>query len=87
MPIMDGTEACKIIVDRRGEDVSPKVVFVTAHALSSFELMAMSAGADGFISKPFNLSIIRDHLLKLFDEPEDRSTPIPPTPPPATSSS
>ena len=65
MPIMDGIEACKIIVGNHGkENAQPKVVFVTAHALSDFQIKAMNAGADGFITKPFSIDKIKDALLK-----------------------
>ena len=64
MPIMDGLEACKIIVKRdkeRGE--VPKVAFVTAHALVEFKEKALAAGAFDFITKPFKMEDI-DNLLK-----------------------
>jgi CheY-like chemotaxis protein len=58
MPVMDGIEATRQIIARpRVEltDVAPKIFFVTAHALDSFQAQAKAAGGDGFISKPFNL--------------------------------
>jgi CheY-like chemotaxis protein len=64
MPVMDGLEACKIIVDR---DASEKVVFVTAHALSDYKAQADAAGAIDFISKPFNMEKI-DTLLKTLEK-------------------
>jgi len=66
MPIMDGLEATRIIVNRRKEKDSPKVVFVTAHVSSTFETQALNAGADGFISKPFDIGKIGAYLRSLY---------------------
>jgi CheY-like chemotaxis protein len=62
MPVMDGIEATKRIIARvRHEgEVTPKVIFVTAHALDVFRQQAMDAGGSGFISKPFNFQQIQD---------------------------
>ena len=61
MPVMDGLEATRQIVARprlEATDVSPKIFFVTAHALDAFRVQAKEAGGHGFISKPFNLQKI-----------------------------
>jgi CheY-like chemotaxis protein len=58
MPVMNGIEACKHIVKRRGSSARPKVVFVTANVCGGYESEAQDAGADGFISKPFNIKEI-----------------------------
>jgi signal transduction histidine kinase/CheY-like chemotaxis protein len=58
MPVMDGLEATRQIVARprvESTDVVPKIFFVTAHALDTFQAQAEAAGGDGFISKPFKL--------------------------------
>jgi signal transduction histidine kinase/CheY-like chemotaxis protein len=55
MPVMDGIDACRLIVKRRGALSVPKVVFVTAHVEDSFKLDAARAGGSGFLSKPFNI--------------------------------
>jgi CheY-like chemotaxis protein len=61
MPVMDGLEATRQIVARprvESTDVVPKIFFVTAHALDTFQAQAEAAGGDGFILKPFNLQSI-----------------------------
>jgi signal transduction histidine kinase/CheY-like chemotaxis protein len=64
MPIMDGLDACKMIVKREKETKHcPKIVFVTAHALVEFKEKALAAGCFDFISKPFKVEDI-DRLLK-----------------------
>jgi CheY-like chemotaxis protein len=62
MPVMDGLEATRQIVARPRvelKDVAPKIFFVTAHALDTFQAQAKAAGGHGFISKPFNLQMIK----------------------------
>jgi CheY-like chemotaxis protein len=61
MPVMDGLEATQKILSRprvKLMDVAPKIFFVTAHALDTFQARAEAAGGHGFISKPFNLQKI-----------------------------
>jgi two-component system sensor histidine kinase BarA len=62
MPVMDGLEACRIIMER---NPSERVVFLTAHALDTFKEKADAAGAVDFISKPFNMQKIRSILTEL----------------------
>ena len=74
MPIMDGVEACRIIVKRdEGKEDPPKIIFVTAHALVEFREKALGAGAFDFITKPFKMEDI-DNVLKLVDRPKTTST-------------
>ena len=71
MPVMDGLEATRIIVDRqrrqgRSDGMQhPKIVFLTAHALASFQDEAADAGADHFLSKPCKMDDIRSMLEHL----------------------
>jgi two-component system sensor histidine kinase/response regulator len=62
MPVMDGIEACRRIVNRSeyvdGRQTPPKVVFVTAHAADSYEDECRKAGGTGFLPKPYNLNDI-----------------------------
>jgi CheY-like chemotaxis protein len=58
MPVMDGVEACRLIVERHDKRPKPKVVFVTAHVENSFKLEAARAGSSGYLSKPFNIKEI-----------------------------
>jgi len=65
MPVMDGMEACKIIMERDPDTI---IVFVTAHALDEFKVKAKAAGAKGFISKPFRVGDIDDVLKEIYDK-------------------
>lgn len=65
MPVMDGLEATSIISHRTSH---PRIVFLTAHALSEYQEKALEAGGDGFISKPFKLDVIRGILDVLVED-------------------
>eukprot|EP00980_Cylindrotheca_fusiformis_P016264 scaffold4829_cov129-Cylindrotheca_fusiformis.AAC.24 len=62
MPVMDGVEACNLIVER---DKGANVIFVTAHALDEFKHKARAAGGVGFISKPFRIGDIEKVVSSL----------------------
>lgn len=61
MPVMDGLEACTMIRNSVLEK-RPKVVFVTAHALGSYEKECYKAGAADFLSKPCNIDSVKQVL-------------------------
>lgn len=66
MPVMCGDEACRRIRERySGSERRPKIVFLSAHAYDVFETKALDSGADGFISKPFNIKKLGDFLRTL----------------------
>jgi len=65
MPVMDGMEACKLIMERDPDSI---IVFVTAHALDEFKNKAKAAGAKGFISKPFRVGDIDDVLKNIYSK-------------------
>ena len=55
MPVMDGMEATQQILQRdHGANPRPKIVFVTANAMGSYEQEVEDIGASGFIAKPFS---------------------------------
>ncbi len=54
MPIMDGYEACRIIKRTSATENIP-VVMVTSLNESSSRIAGIEAGADDFLSKPFNI--------------------------------
>ena len=63
MPVMDGMEAPRRIKQR---PVTPKIVFLTAHALQEYRDKTAEIGADGFLSKPFKFDSIKKVLGGLF---------------------
>ena len=71
MPVMDGLEATRIIQARKAQNnnqLYPRIVFLTAHALADYQQKANEVGGDGFISKPFKSDVIKD-LLEKFSMP------------------
>ncbi len=66
MPEMDGVEACTLIKKNSATKDIP-VVMVTAYADEESRVNAMSAGADGFITKPIQIADLVsniDNLIK-----------------------
>ena len=65
MPIMDGIEACRLIVDRQNREGitnGAKVVFCTAHVLDSFKNECYASGGSGFLPKPFRIDDVKKCL-------------------------
>jgi signal transduction histidine kinase/CheY-like chemotaxis protein/HPt (histidine-containing phosphotransfer) domain-containing protein len=56
MPEMDGLEAMRCIRDRLPPDKQPRIVAMTANALSGDRERCLQAGMDDYISKPIQLS-------------------------------
>ncbi len=65
MPFMDGLQSTKFIKSQVTSN-PPKIIFCTAHALEDFRQQVHDVGADGFISKPYNVkkigSCLQEHL-------------------------
>jgi DNA-binding response OmpR family regulator len=65
MPRMDGYEVCARLRDQR-PGVPIPVIMLTAKSLDADRAMAMHAGADDWITKPFDpaflVSKVKDHL-------------------------
>ena len=56
MPVMDGFEATRRIREMTAGRESPKIVAVSANAFAADRQMALQAGMDDFLSKPFKES-------------------------------
>lgn len=54
MPIMDGYEACRLIKGNKSTENIP-VVIITSLSETSSRIEGLEAGADDFLSKPFNI--------------------------------
>ncbi len=61
MPEMDGLEATKIIRQQLSAEEQPRIIAVTAHALSYSREMCLDAGMDDYIAKP----IQKDELAEI----------------------
>ena len=66
MPGMDGFELCEKV--RKNPNISSlPIVLLTARILDQDKIEGMEAGADAYITKPFNLEVLRttvDNLIK-----------------------
>ena len=62
MPVVDGIEATRLILQQDHDPKVPKIIFVTANALGSIEGQIRETGAVGFIPKPFNVKKIQRFL-------------------------
>jgi CheY-like chemotaxis protein len=63
MPVMDGIEACRAILQRPYGHPIARVVFVTAHVVDSFQQTCIDNGAIGFIAKPCTLKDVEAALV------------------------
>ena len=67
MPVMDGFEATRQIrvLERQNQTKHIPIVALTAHALEHIKQECLTAGMDGYLSKPFNFQQI-DQLLQQY---------------------
>jgi PAS domain S-box-containing protein len=67
MPVMDGIEATSFIRSGENRDI-PKdlpIIALTAHALKGDEQLFLSAGMNGYLTKPFNIDSFNEALHRL----------------------
>jgi signal transduction histidine kinase/CheY-like chemotaxis protein/AraC-like DNA-binding protein len=64
---MDGLEFCKNVKSDINVSHIP-VILLTAKALAEDEMEGLASGADDYITKPFNLSILKLRIKRLLDE-------------------
>ena len=64
MPVMNGFEFCeKIKTDVRTSHIP--VVLLTAHQSQGYQIEGLETGADAFVTKPFNSSVLKAQLKSL----------------------
>jgi two-component system, OmpR family, alkaline phosphatase synthesis response regulator PhoP len=65
MPVMDGYEVCSRLRDQRPD---MPVIMLTAKSLDADRAMAFTAGADDWVTKPFDpadlVSKVKDHIRR-----------------------
>jgi two-component system, chemotaxis family, chemotaxis protein CheY len=64
MPVMDGLEFVKQLPGVENAKGAP-VIMITTEGSESHVVQALSAGAKGYIRKPFTPEQVRDHVLPL----------------------
>ena len=68
MPVMGGTQACRLIMQRTQGHAIPRVVFCTAQVSQEFEAECRSAGSSYFLAKPLKIDQVKACLESvLFD--------------------
>ncbi len=66
MPVMDGVEFCR----RMKSDINTShipVILLTAKAMQEDECHGLESGADDYLTKPFNMSILRLRVAKFIE--------------------
>ena len=66
MPVMDGVEFCR----RMKSDINTShipVILLTAKAMQEDECHGLESGADDYLTKPFNMSILRLRIAKFIE--------------------
>ena len=71
MPKMDGFELCKFIkTDLRWSHIP--VILLTGHTGEQMEMEGLKLGADDYITKPFNVEMLRLRVKKFIEKKENR---------------
>ncbi|MEM0962828.1 MAG: response regulator [Bacteroidota bacterium] len=73
MPVVDGIEATRRLRAQLPQERQPRVVALTANALSESAAAAQEAGMDGFLTKPVRLEDLRREI----EQTAGRSVPMP----------
>lgn len=66
MPVMDGLECCRRIKDEISTSHIP-VLMLTACSMDEQRIQGYESGADGYLSKPFNTTMLRKRCANLID--------------------
>ncbi|MDD4969408.1 MAG: two-component regulator propeller domain-containing protein [Paludibacter sp.] len=66
MPVMDGIELCKQIKTNIEWSHIP-VILLTAKTADEHKIEGLENGADDYVTKPFNLEILKLRILKIFE--------------------
>lgn len=65
MPVMNGLDACRLILADSRTNEKPKIVFVTAQVTRELQKQCRKAGCTDFLPKPFSLREIETTFKKL----------------------
>jgi CheY-like chemotaxis protein len=73
MPVMDGLTALRIWREREAERQLPRttVLMVTAHAMTGDRERFLSAGADGYVSKPMSQTILLQEIERVLYQSDE----------------
>lgn len=71
MPIMNGIELCKRLKNNIQTSHIP-IILLTARISDEDKMTGYEAGADSYLSKPFNFDILLTRIRKLIEQQENR---------------
>lgn len=72
MPVMDGTESVAVIRDLEQQTGrKTPIIAVTAHALEHEKELLMNSGFDGFVAKPFEVSVLMQEMQRVLQTAAD----------------
>lgn len=66
MPVMDGLQCCRLIKDEVSTSHVP-ILMLTACSMDEQRVQGYDSGADGYVSKPFNSSVLRSRCRNLIE--------------------
>ncbi len=66
MPVMDGLECCRLLKSEVSTSHIP-VLMLTACSMDEQRVQGYESGADGYLSKPFNLAVLRARCAGLIE--------------------
>ena len=78
MPVMDGIEALRAIRALLPPERCPRIVAVTAHAVSGTRERMLAAGFDGFYNKPLSIAMLREAVATPVPTPAEPALMIRP---------
>jgi PAS domain S-box-containing protein len=70
MPGMDGIEATRLIKRDAAVRSTPTIIMITSFGGETEQALALAAGADDFLHKPFTTSSLAEELFRIFPSPE-----------------
>lgn len=66
MPVMDGLECCRLIKQEMSTSHVP-VLMLTACSMDEQRVQGYDSGADGYVSKPFSINVLRSRCHSLIE--------------------
>jgi PAS domain S-box-containing protein len=77
MPVMDGLETSRKIVGSRGSSGRPRIIALTADAMSEDKQKCLDAGMDDYLSKPVRINEVISMLNRWGGEAAEPSAAVP----------
>jgi CheY-like chemotaxis protein len=76
MPEMDGEEASRQILQHWPNDKRPRLIAMTANALEGDRERYLTAGLDGYVSKPIKVEELKQALEAVNPLPRKNTRPL-----------